>query len=260
MNFKKPPISVDNSAESKHLSGKKGHVEPDILDGKKIDLQSSITMTSSSDFESKNSIPTTIAVQSPANKHNTAVSNGHTLLCKPLSVQQSKILTQETISNLSGTFSSNDEDELLSNSHIRMRKLPPLTDSSDEESRECKKDKYQSVEPKTSIDNCTNVERSKDSLGDARKPTHRRLGLAAFRPSKYYESSLKSNTSDTISTADSGTSEATTAITGHTRKSVSFSSDHRRQKSIAPKQSIYSNKNGSRRFAALKARVRVRKV
>ena len=256
LNFKKPPISVDGSVKSKHLSGKKESVSIDVLSGKKGSLPSSVPFTpmlatrnDSINSETENSVPTSIAVRPPANESITAVANGHTLLCKPLTVQQSKIYPQETVSNLSGgTFSSNDENEMVYDSHAQMRKMPPLTDDSDdEESVACEQDKYQTIEPNISEDNSLSKDKNSVPIVDAKRSTYRRSGLAAFRPTKSY---------DTISTAGSSVSEATTAVTGHTRKSISFLRDPRRSRSNANKV----GSTGTKRFAAMKARVRVRKV
>ena len=173
-------------------------------------------------------------------------------------MQQPTIYSEEIVSNLSGgTVSSNDEDKLAYDSHAQMRKLPPLTDESDddEESGACDQDKYQTIEPNTSSNNSSKTEENSVPVVDAKKSTYRRSGLAAFRPNKSYESSLKNNVSDTTSTAGSSASEATTAITGHTRKSYSFVPSRRNRISTAKGSSA-----GTKRFAALKARVRVRKV
>jgi len=278
VNFKKPPISLDGSNKSKDLSGKKDNVPTDVISGKKADLPpptsyrpKSATRSDSVGSEADNSIPSSIAVHPTANKNITAVANGHTLLCKPLSVNQSKIYPQEVVSNLSGgTVSSNDEDGLVYESQAHMRKLPPLTDDSDEESGVGAEDKYQSVVSKSSsVDTFTRTEQKSVTFVDAKKSTIRRSGLAAFRPSKSYESSSIRNTSDTHSTAGSSSSDATTTITGHTRKSLSFLRtptilrSPKRGKTNATKYNYSTNKtngNGSKRFAALKARVRVRKI
>ncbi len=277
VNFKKPPISLDSSSKSKDLSGKKDNVPTDVISGKKADLSPPVsyrpkhaTRSDSIGSEAENSIPSSIAVRPPANKNITAVANGHTLLCKPLSVHQSKIYPQEIVSNLSGgTISSNDEDGLVYESQAHMRKLPPLTDDSDEESGVAEEDKYQSVVSKsTSVDSFARNEQKSVTFVDAKKSTIRRSGLAAFRP-KSHEASSTINTSDNHSTAGSSSSDATTTITGHTRKSLSFLRtptilrSPKRGKPNATKHNYSShrtNVNGSKRFAALKARVRVRKI
>lgn len=276
LNFKKPPLSLDGSSKSKDLSGKKDNVPTDVLSGKKADGPSpasyrpkSATRSDSIDSETENSIPSSIAVRPPASKNITAVANGHTLLCKPLSVHQSKIYPQETVSNLSGgtvssTEASTDEDELVYESHAQMRKLNSLTDDSDGESGAGAEDKYESLGSKCSVDAFLGTEQKSVTFVDAKKSTIRRSGLAAFRPAKSFDDSLTNNTSETESATGSSSSDATTTVTGHTRKSISFLRaptilrSPKRGKS-SPAKYNYSS-TGSKRFAALKARVRVRKV
>jgi len=276
LNFKKPPLSLDGSSKSKNLSGKKDNVPTDVLSGKKADVPSpvpyrpkSAARSDSIDSETENSIPSSIAVRPPASKNMTAVADGHTLLCKPLSVHQSKIYPQETVSNLSGgtvssTEASTDEDELVYESHAQMRKLNSLTDDSDGESGVAGEDKYESLRSKCSVDAFLRTEQKSVTFVNAKKSTIRRSGLAAFRPSKSYEDSSTNNTSETESATGSSSSDATTTITGHTRKSISFLRaptilrSPKRGKSNTAKYNYASP--GSKRFAALKARVRVRKV
>lgn len=264
LNFKKPLPPTDDSAKSKDLSGKKGTVTTEVLSGKKSD-PTSRTRDDSIYSETDNSIPSSIALRPQANKSITAVANGHTLLCKPLSVQQSKIYPQETVSNLSGgTVSFNEDEELVSDSHVRMRELPPLTDDSDgEDSDRSERDKYRTVRPSISEDSSSSTDQKSVATLEEKISSYHRSGLAAFKPAQSYESGLKNSTTDTNSTAGSSVSQATTAVTAHTRKSLSFLREPRRNRIGAFRQSTALNKgssNGTKRFAALKARVRVRKV
>lgn len=265
LNFKKPPISLASSIKSIDMSGKKDGFPSNVFNGKKGDPPSSVPSSrkvsmriDSFDSMTENSIPSSIAVHPTVNKNMTDVANGHTLLCKPLSVHQSKLYSQATVSNLTGgTISSSEDDELIYESHAQMRKLPPLTDDmDDEESGMCARDKYQSVGSRS-------LEGYKEETHvhtvDTKKTMFRRLGLAAFRPSQSFEGSSTIHTSETNSNTGSSSSDATTTITAHTRKSISF-------RGISPKRSKHNTSkyidasNGSKRVAALKARVRVRKV
>ena len=265
LNFKKTPISVDSSIRSSDMSGKKDNFPTDVFNGKKGDPPSSVPSSrkaamriDSFDSMTEKSVPSSIAVNPNVNRNMTDVANGHTLLCKPLSVHQSKLYSQATVSNLTGEAS--EDDELVYESHAQMRKLPPLTDNmDDEESGVCTRDKYQSVGSRSLEEYFRHNDETHANTVDAKKSTYRRSGLAAFRPSQSFEGSSTINTSETNSNTGSSTSDATTTITAHTRKPISF-------RGISPKRSKNNTSkyidasNGSKRFAALKARVRVRKV
>jgi hypothetical protein len=159
-----------------------------------------------------------------------------------------------------------------------MRKYPPLTDdeASEEESGTDSRDKYQTLDSPEKqrhqqyssdvveslsipLVASTSVE---EDLNEMRKSVvvqgrfvHKPSGLATFKPSgRVHERFASKDYSETSSTAGSNVSEATTAVTAHTR-SVAFSSGRRNKSPPLAQTSTHS----SARFAALKARVRVRK-
>ena len=150
---------------------------------------------------------------------------------------------------------------MASESHAQMRELPPLTDNLDDEESGVVEDQDRYlIKSKTSEDN--SVSRTKKSIPtiDAKKSTYRRSGLAAFRPKSQQDSLTKNKTYETISTTgSSSSSQATTTVTGHTRKTIAFLRSPRQSK-IRTLSKSSTKGNGTKRFAALKARVRVRKV
>ncbi|KAL3919945.1 MAG: hypothetical protein SGILL_003498 [Bacillariaceae sp.] len=296
LNFKK--TTVDGCSESdsgyvasaSHINGKKTFTE--IAEHS---LDPVFTMNKSSSSDAENHVPKTVTVISPssAQTHHksggtqplqTATASGHTLLCKPLSLKHGKGYPPETISNLSqgtsATATSSEEDGLMYDSQAQMRKYPPLTDDevSEEESGTDSRDKYQTIDspekqkrykfvasaavadsPSIPLVESTSVD---DEMQDPRKSivvqgrhVHNPTGLASFKPSaRLHDKHRSKDYSETSSTAESNVSEATTAVTAHTR-SVTFNSA-RRNKSLPIAQ---SSTHSSARFAALKARVRVRK-
>jgi len=280
INLKKPPLSTEGTLRSRYSIGKKGNVTAtDDKNTKKGDLQSSVPYPSksaeidSNDFENVDSIPTSIAVHSSTRKKCDNEASGHTLLCKPLPVNPSKNLSQETVSNLSGgAISSIDEDGTLCDSHSQMRKLPPLTDHMDDETESGigEGDKYATMEVPSNIDYSDDSSNAGENIAPVavkKKTKFRSAGLAAFRPTNSGSSKNKYLSVSKSSEIDDSASEATTAITAHTRKSISFLRDPKRNRVNASRRSLPSNKssisstsNGTRRFAALKARVRARKV
>ena len=244
-NFKKPPISLESSMKSNDMSGKKHHFPSDVFSGKKGDPPSSVA----------SSRKTSVRIDSLDSMTENSI---------PLSVHQSKLYSQATVSNLSGgTGSSSEEDELIYDSHAQMRKLPALTDDlDDEESGVCARDKYQSVGSRSFQDNSSRKEETQAMSVDANKSTYRRLGLAAFRPSRSFDGSSTMNSSEINSNTGSSSSDATTTITAHTRKSISFRgmSPKRSKNNTSKYKYNDSSSHGPKRFAALKARVRVRKI
>jgi hypothetical protein len=247
-----------------------------------------------------------VSVPSPTKKIQGS-TNGHTLLCKPLSVNQARpIHPPGNISNLSGVTSetmpsSEEEAGLFYDSQAQMRKFPPLTDESDEDSAAAEaQDKYETCDTPTFGSSMimsdglredyaipTVISRSVhespvmsvDSSDDRRKPVvvqgqhiYRPPGLTTFRPSRQYledpTRKIGQDPSDAHSAAGSSVSTATTTITAHTMKSSVirapkgsgvYSSRKSLPSTSTSSPSINSSMAGSTRFAALKARVRVRR-
>ena len=255
--LRNPPLSI--AQEHLSIKGEKSVFGPNNMNmnGKKSNDIHIFEETCSSDSDIENSSPISITVHGGGEKSQAAMSSGHTLLSKTLPIHNPKIDPQETLSNLSaGTSevitSSNDGSELMYGSQVQMRKIPPLTDDSeDEESGVCAQDKYEAIDsPKVggggilflkteNVDDRPNKSTSKNN-NDGGQERH---GLAAFRPVRPREASIRKTHSDASSTAGNCVSQATTAVTAHTRKSASF----------------FSSKNLGR-FSPLKARVRVTRV
>ncbi|KAL3919653.1 MAG: hypothetical protein SGILL_003649 [Bacillariaceae sp.] len=295
LNFKKmSTVGYDQSIaghvpSAYRLNGKKKF--PESTEQQSLDPVFTM-QRSSSDSDVENTVPKTVTVISPTSSntyskssnghtlHTATAKNGHTLLAKPLTLKHSKGYPQEAISNLSqvtsATAPSSDEDGLMYDSQAQMRKFPPLTDDevSEEESGIDSRDKYQMLgsptkqnqhhpQPSTSespsipLVASTSVE---EDAEDIRKSIvvegkHVSNGAASLKLSGGFHGRLHRNHfSETSSTAGSNVSEATTAVTAHTR-SVTFGSGRRSKNLSAPQ----SNTHTSARFAALKARVRVRK-
>jgi hypothetical protein len=171
----------------------------------------------------------------------------------PISVGSSAKSKQ--ISGKKGIVVTDDPREKVSNlmaygSHDQMRKIPPLTDDSDQE----KSGAFKTIEPNISEDNSLGIEKNSVPTDDTKRSEYSRSGLAAFRHTKSYDTN--STACSSVSEATTAATEATTTVTGHTRKSISFLRDPRRIRSNANEV----NSIGTKHFAALKARVRVRKV
>lgn len=261
------------------------------------------TRNLSEDSDEENAVPATVSVPSPTKKNQGSI-NGHTLLCKPLSVSHSRTSHPPgNTSSLSGvtseTMPSSEEDAGLS--QAQMRKFPPLTDESDEDSvvgeaqdkyETCDSSKFEAgmiinrgQEADYAIPTVvsSNVHESPimpmDSPDNRRKPIvvqgqhiYRPPGLATFRPSRQSREDttrrIGQDPSDAASAAGSSVSTATTAITAHTMKSSVIrapkgSGVYLSRKSLPSSTSSLPSTNshapGSTRFAALKARVRVRR-
>lgn len=222
LNLKKPPLvakhelySMKGSLHSRIYSGNKEGLRLDNISGKKVKDNSEIAVDSIFTMENdsnhsgtENYTPTTfITLHSPAKKSHAATACGHT-------------------STFETTNSSNDESRLVYESQTQMRKVPPLTDDSeDEENGVCIQDKYQTIDS--------------PNVGS---------GLSS--------STENSNTRPKSVDEDS--------VRAHTGKTASFLRDNKRNNNRSrkglPLLSKNSSSNGSARFTAFKARVRVRKA
>lgn len=300
---------------SEHVTTKTAQLDFNYINGRKPgpvpenEVDTIFTMRNSSeDSDTENAIPTVVSVPSPTkNSREIHGSSGHTLLCQPLSVKYARQSRHppRNISNLSGvtseTMPSSEEEGggLLFDSQAQMRKFPPLTDESDEDSAGAEtQDKYETCDsPKLAGNRASGaldgnaiplgISRGTDespidsinSSEERRIPTvgqglsiYRPPGLASFRPTRQYledtTRKLRQDPSDATSTAGSSVSTATTTITAHTMKSSvirapkgdgMYSSRRSLPSTNSTLTSSNHNPSGSTRFAALKARVRVRR-
>jgi hypothetical protein len=303
LNLKKPPLDGFQSSKeaivtsASHINAKKRISEQ--VESSVVDSIFTMRNPSSESAANENAVPKTISVTSPTKRSSNATftaaasASGHTLLTKPLGVTHSNKhqhhQNPEMVSNLtagtSPTALSSDDDGLVYDSQAQMRKYPPLTDDevSDDDSALESEDRYQTMDsPKKnfcrdydiplvaskSVDGSS--EETRDTIvvqGQPIRGVHgnNHVGLASFRNSYARGKDLQ----ETSSNAGSNVSEATTAITAHTR-SVTFSNSSSRRatgNSLPLTAHHYdggssfrtSHTGTSGRFAALKARVRVRK-